>query len=87
MKAKVGDTVEVEISPVVTTLFPFIVFGIPVLSMFLGAILGSFISDVFAVILGAIFLLCGFLGAVVFNRYCAGSKKFRSRIVRVLNSA
>lgn len=82
--AKVGDLVEVEISPAVTTLFPLIAFGIPVLFLFLGLGLGSLISEMIGIIMGLAFLVLGFVVVRLTDRYIAKQKRFRSRIVRIL---
>lgn len=82
--AKVGDLVEVEVSSAVTTLFPLLGFGIPILFLFIGIILGSFISEKTGIILGVIFLVFGFFAVRLIDRYISKEKKFRSRIVRIL---
>lgn len=82
--AKVGDLVEVEISPAVTTLFPLIGFGIPVFFLFIGIILGSFVSETMGIILGAVLLGCGFFAARLVDRYISRQNKFRSKVVRIL---
>ncbi len=80
--AGVGDMVEVEISPAVTTLFPLLAFGIPILFLFIGISLGSFISETAGIILGLALLALGFLTVRLVDRYIAGQKKFRCKIVR-----
>jgi len=85
--AGVGDLVEVEISSAVTTLFPFIGFGIPILFLFLGLALGSFFSETAGIILGVAFLVVGFLVVRFVDNYIGKQKKFRNRIVRILIKA
>lgn len=85
--AKVGDMVEVEISPAVKTLFPFIAFGIPIIFLFLGLSLGSIISEKAGIILGILFLILGFLSVRIIDRFMARQKKFRNRIVRIVLGA
>lgn len=84
LEAKVGDLVEVEISQAVATLFPLIVFGIPILFLFLGLVIGSFISEMAGIVLGVVFLILGFLSVRLIDRYVAKQKKFQSRIVRII---
>ena len=82
--AKIGNLVEVEISPLVSTLFPLIVFGVPILFFFLGLGLGSLISELAGIMIGLILLLLGFVVVKMFELHVAGNKKYKSRIVRVL---
>jgi len=81
---RVGDTVEVEIATAVKVVLPLIIFGFPIVSLFLGLIIGSFISEKMGIILGIVFLVLGFLSLKVFDRYIPRVKKFRGRIVRIL---
>lgn len=82
--AKIGDQVEVEISPAVTTLFPLIVFGIPIILLFIGMVLGNLISEKAGIVLGLVFLASAFAAVRLIDGYVTGQKKFRSRIVRIL---
>jgi len=84
MGAEEGDRVEVEISSAARVLFPFVVFGIPILFFFLGLSLGSMISEAFGIIMGILFLILGFLSVRIINIFMARQKKFRSRIVKIL---
>ena len=84
VKAILGDRVEVDISPAVTTLFPLIAFGIPVLLLFTGLVLGNLVSEPMAIISGLIFLAGGLFLARSIDRYISSRRKFRSRIVRVV---
>lgn len=83
--ARVGDTVEVEMSQVVITLFPLIAYGLPVLFLFSGMILGSFHSEKAAIVLGLLFLALGFAAARIADRIVSKSKKFRSKIIRKIS--
>lgn len=83
--AKVGDLVEVEISSAATILFPLLGFGVPILFLFIGIILGSFISEIMGIILGVGFLVIGFFAVRLIDRYISKEKKFRSKIVRVVS--
>jgi sigma-E factor negative regulatory protein RseC len=82
--AKVGEKVEVEISPVITTLFPLIAFGVPVILFFIGLALGSLISESGGIILGLLSLVLGFVIVKAIDKYVAGRKKFIVRIIRIV---
>jgi sigma-E factor negative regulatory protein RseC len=82
--AKVGDTVAVEISPVVLTLFPLVAYGFPVIMFFIGMAAGSFFSETAAIIAGLIFLVAGLLLTKLIDKYITRQKRFRSNIKRVV---
>ena len=82
--AQVGELVEVDISPQVMTLFPLIAFGVPIGLFFIGLVLGSLISEFASVVVGLLLLLFAFTLTRMIDRYIAGEKRFRSRIVRRL---
>jgi sigma-E factor negative regulatory protein RseC len=80
--AKVGDSVEVEISPIVTTLFPAIAFGIPVLLLFIGLGIGSILSETAAITAGLLFLVLGFIITRLLDKYISAHNKYVSRVIR-----
>ena len=82
--AKVGDTVEVEISPAVTTLFPLIAYGLPIGLFFIGMTAGSIFSETAAIIAGLVALAAGFFTTKLIDRYVSRQKRFKSKITRVL---
>lgn len=82
--AKVGDLIEVEISSAAKVLGPLLVFGVPILFLIFGIVLGSLISENIGIVLGVVFLVIGFLSLRLIDRYVARQKKFRNRIVRIL---
>ena len=82
--AKVGDLVAVEISSAVKVMVPLLAFGIPIVFLFIGLAIGSFISETMGIILGIGFLALGFLAIRLVDRYFAGQKKFRNRIVKII---
>jgi sigma-E factor negative regulatory protein RseC len=82
VEAKVGDWVEVGISPASQTLFPLIIFGVPLLFLVVGIFLGILISENMAVILGIVFLTFGFLLLKLIDRYLGKAKKFKNSIIR-----
>lgn len=84
VKANVGDRVVVEISEAAQTLFPLFLFGTPLLFLFLGLLLGSLISEITGIVLGIIFLVCGFLSLKLVERYVTKARRFKNRIVRKL---
>jgi sigma-E factor negative regulatory protein RseC len=84
VNAAAGDMVEVEICQETKLLFPFIVFGLPVLFLFLGIIVGGLASEVMAVVLGFAFLISSYLFIKLIDRYVAGQKKYKNAILRRL---
>ncbi len=82
--ARPGDTVEVEISPAALTLFPLLVFGLPIVLFFIGLSAGSLISETAAIAAGLLFLAGGIAIARLADSYVAGGKGFRSVIVRII---
>lgn len=82
--AGVGDWVEVEISPVVKVLVPFLVYGIPVIFLFAGLFLGNLISQASSIIIGLIFLGLGFVTVRWMSKRISGREEFLGRILRRL---
>ena len=80
--AKIGDWLEVEISPLPVSLAPFISFGLPVILFLAGVILGNFVSELVSVIAGLFFLFFGFMLVKMIDRYLNRSKKYAARIVK-----
>jgi sigma-E factor negative regulatory protein RseC len=83
--ARVGDRVEVEVSPAVFTLFPFVAYIVPLLFFFLGIVLGSLFSATMGLIWGFVLLAVGFVVARWLGQYISGQNHFICRIVRVLS--
>jgi len=84
ISAKVGDMVEVEISPVVTTLFPLIAYGVPIIMLFIGMAAGSLFSETAAIVAGLAALAAGFLLSKLIDKYISRQKRFKSKITRVV---
>lgn len=83
--AKIGEAVEVEVSPAVVTLFPFIAYIVPILFFFMGVILGTRFSEVWGIVAGFILLVVGVLAARSLGQYIGRQKRFICRIVKVLS--
>lgn len=79
-----GDEVEVEICREARIAFPLLVFGLPVFMLILGIILGGMLSEIMAVMGGAVFLALGFLLVKLADRYVAGQKRYNNSIIRLL---
>lgn len=82
--AAVGDQVEVEICRAAKVSFPLLVFGLPVFLFIVGVILGSFLSELWSVAAGTVFLLAGMLIVKLADRYIAGQKRYNNVILKVL---
>ena len=81
--AKAGDLVAVEISPAALSLFPLVAFGLPTLLFFIGLLIGSFISETAAIVVGLLLLAAGVIMAKLADKYISGLKRFKSRIVSI----
>jgi len=87
IEAKIGDLVEVDISERGKVLAPLVVFGLPVFFVFLGIILGSFISQRYAIIWGIIFLALSLRLVRLIDDLLSERKVIKNIIIRKLNSA
>ncbi|MDD4179489.1 MAG: SoxR reducing system RseC family protein [Candidatus Margulisbacteria bacterium] len=85
--AKIGDLVEVDIPVKGKMLAPIIAFGLPVFFLFLGIILGSFISQRYAIIWGLIFFAVSIRLVRLLDDLLAARPAFKNRITRRLTSA
>jgi len=83
INAKVGDTVEVEISQAARFIFPSILYGLPILFLMVGIVVGNIWSERMGIVLGIVFLLISLLVLFMINRLVEGRKRFGNRIVRV----
>lgn len=66
--AKVGDNVNVELSNKALISATLIMYGIPLVAMVLGMLIGSRYSDVFAFILGILFVVITFIGIKIYDK-------------------
>jgi positive regulator of sigma E activity len=81
--AKVGDQVEVEITPETNRLIPLVVFGLPIVCFMAGLAVGSVISEVWSIVLASLFLGASFGAVRWFDNYTAKQARFQSRIVSI----
>lgn len=89
VNAKEGDIVAVEILGKAVTISYLIVFGIPILTLFLGMIIASAakLNELFSIIAAAASLLIGFAIVFFLDKTIAKSEKFAPKIVKVYQSS
>ncbi|MBU0574359.1 MAG: SoxR reducing system RseC family protein [Candidatus Margulisbacteria bacterium] len=80
--AQVGDSVLVGISGPSKVVFPFVVFGLPIVFLFIGYFIGNLISEQLAIILGVAALVLGFFALRMLDRKLIKSKRFKNRITK-----
>lgn len=66
--AKVGDNVNVELSNKAMLSATFIMYGIPLVAMIIGMLIGSRYSDVLAFVLGILFVAITFFGIKMYDK-------------------
>ncbi len=82
--AKVGETVEIELSTKAMMTATVIMYVVPLITMFLGFLIGNQFSETFSFTLGIVFLVITYLIIRLFNKRI-DKNKYMASAIRVVN--